>query len=181
MENVQDDTDHAEGQQGKAKWYVAQLKPNGFQKATVNLERQNFKTFMPLQERNAKIGRRLRIIEKPIFPGYIFVSFAPDADGWHAINSTLGVSRLMGLKAGVPSPVPDAFMAGLFARCDNDSVLQAMSDLKVGDRVRMVSGPFADIVGEIDTILGENNIRLLFDIMGQATKVDVASGKLERF
>ena len=180
LENIEDDIDPAEGLNAKSKWYVAQLKPNGFQKAVVNLERQNFKTFMPLQERNAKIGRRLSIIEKPIFPGYIFVSFVPDAGGWHVINSTIGVSRLMGLKAGVPSPVPDAFMAGLFARCDNDGVLQAMSDLKVGDRVRMVSGPFADIIGEIDTILGDNNIRLLFDIMGHATKVDVASGKLER-
>ena len=162
------------------KWYVAQLKPNGFQKAVINLNRQGFETFVPVREITAKLRHKVTAVDKPIFPGYIFVRFESNADGWHRINSTLGVSRLITLETGKPSPVPEAFMAGLFARCDQQGVLQAITDLKVGDRVKMVSGPFVDIIGQIDQVLGDNNIRLLFDLMGQATKVDVAPIRLER-
>ena len=36
------------------KWYVAQIKPNGFERAVINLSRQNFETFMPLQRRTVR-------------------------------------------------------------------------------------------------------------------------------
>ena len=32
-------------------WYVAQLKPNGFDRAVANLTRQGFQTFMPMQKK----------------------------------------------------------------------------------------------------------------------------------
>ena len=33
-----------------AHWYVAQIKPNGFDRAVANLAQQGFESFMPMQQ-----------------------------------------------------------------------------------------------------------------------------------
>ena len=162
------------------RWYVAQLKPNGFAKAEANLHRQSFETFMPVREVSVRHARQMREVRKPIFPGYIFVKFGAERADWRKINSTLGVARLVCTEKMTPSPVPEALMAGLKARCDMRHVLQPLDDLAIGERVKMVSGSFAEFIGEIETFVGDDCVRLLFEFMGQATRVDVPRGGLER-
>ena len=62
----------------KKSWYVAQLKPNGFSKAQVNLIRQGFECFMPMRKVTTRHARKLSTALKPIFPGYIFIKFGLD-------------------------------------------------------------------------------------------------------
>ena len=44
-------------------------------------------------------------------------------------------------------------MAGLKARCDADGLLLPPT-LKIGDRIRILSGPFADLVTTIESLPG---------------------------
>lgn len=163
-----------------SKWYVAQIKPNGFDRAIANLARQGFQTFSPMQNKTVRHARQLKNVLRPVFPGYLFVEFGAERSDWRKINSTFGVSKLISFEAGTPAPVPDALMAGLRARCDNHHVLQPLDDLHSGERVRMLSGAFADFVGEVEAMVANDCVRLLFELMGQATRVDVPLGDVER-
>lgn len=163
-----------------AKWYVAQLKPNGFDKAVANLARQGFETFMPVRRQTVRHARQMRDVLKPVFPGYLFIRFGATRSDWRKINSTFGVSRLVSFEKNLPAPVPDALMAGLQARCDAKHILQPLDDLKAGEKVKMQSGAFADFVGEIETFVAEDCVRLLFDFMGQVTRIDLPRGQVER-
>ena len=57
----------------KQKWYVAQIKPNGFDRAVANLARQGFLTFSPMQKKTVRHARQLKNLLQPVFPGYLFV------------------------------------------------------------------------------------------------------------
>lgn len=164
----------------EGRWYVAQVKPNGFERAEVNLVRQGFETFMPLRCETVRHARQMRDVLRPVFPGYLFIKFGSQRADWRKINSTFGVSRLISFEAGKPAPVPDALMAGLRARCDDHQVLQPLDDLRTGERVRMLSGAFADFVGEVEEMVANDCVRLLFELMGQTTRVDVPWGDVER-
>ena len=164
----------------EARWYVAQVKPNGFARAGANLDRQGFETFMPLRSKTVRHARQMRDVLRPIFPGYLFIKFGSESADWRKINSTFGVSKLISFEAGKPAPVPDALVTGLRARCDEYQVLQPLDDLRNGERVRMVSGAFADFVGEVEEIVANDCVRLLFELMGQTTRVDVPRGDVER-
>ena len=59
----------------EAKWYVAQVKPNGFASAEANLDRQGFETFMPLRRKTVRHARQMRDVLRPVFPGYLFIKF----------------------------------------------------------------------------------------------------------
>ena len=166
--------------QDQSRWYVAQLKPNSFARAEANLKKQGFETFMPLRRKTVRHARQMREVMRPVFPGYIFTRFGAARSDWRKINSTFGVSKLISFEAGKPAPVPDALMAGLRARCDAGQVLQPLDDLQAGEQVRMLSGAFADFVGEVETFVANDGVRLLFDFMGQATRLDVRRADVDR-
>ncbi len=164
----------------KARWYVAQVKPNGFARAEANLDRQGFETFMPLRRKTVRHARQMRDVLRPVFPGYLFIKFGSKRADWRKINSTFGVSKLISFESGKPAPVPDSLMAGLRARSDDHHVLQPLDDLRAGERVRMISGAFADFVGEVEEMVANDCVRLLFELMGQTTRVDVPRADVDR-
>ena len=162
------------------KWYLAQIKANGFDRAVANLARQGFLTFSPMQNKTVRHARQLKNVLRPIFPGYLFVQFGAERSDWRKINSTYGVSRLVSFAKSVPAPVPDALIAGLQARCDAKNILLPIRDIEIGEKVRLLSGAFADFVGEVENMVGQDNVRVLLDIMGQYARIDVQQGQLSR-
>lgn len=166
-------------QTGDKAWYLAQLKPNGHRIAQKNLLRQGFEVFLPLAEETRRYRGRFVQREAPLFPGYIFVSFDPAASGWRAVNSTQGISRLVGTGAA-PTPVPNALVAGLMARCDASGHLRPEAELVPGQEVRVISGPFADFVARVETIAADQRVSLLIDLLGQKTRISVSLDGLRR-
>jgi transcriptional antiterminator RfaH len=59
-------------------WYLIQFKPNSHQIAARNLIRQGFEIFLPLQEITKRKDTKFTNVLRPLFPGYMFVSFAPE-------------------------------------------------------------------------------------------------------
>ncbi len=166
--------------QAKHCWYVAQLKPNGFKKAQLNLVRQGFECFMPMRKVTVRHARKLNTGLRPVFPGYIFIRFGFNNADWRKINSTLGVNRLISFHEGRPAKIPDALMEGIMARCDDQHMLKPMSDWKSGEKVRLVAGPFADFIGQVEELVSSDRVRLLFKFMDQYKSLEVPSDALER-
>ncbi len=164
----------------KARWYVAQIKQNGFDRAMSNLTRQGYQTFMPMKKKTVRHARQLKNVLRPVFPGYLFVQFGADRGDWRKINSTFGVARLVSFNKSAPAPVPDRLVAGLQARCDAQDCLQSPDDFKIGEKVRMVAGAFAGFVGDVENLIGEERIRLLYEFMGQKSRIDIGKGDLEK-
>lgn len=161
-------------------WFVAQLKPNGFVAAQTNLQRQDFETFMPMQARTVRHARKERRVLRPIFPGYIFVSFDPMVTQWRVINNTYGVVRLITGRGSAPQPVPEGLMATLMSGCDAKDNVLPLPRFDAGDRVRLVGGPFRDALAEVTQASDGERVRLLFDLMGRAVVADCARSEVER-
>ena len=160
------------------KWYLLQLKPNAHQVALRNLQRQGFHTFLPLQE--VTLRRAERFIEKrrPLFPGYMFVGFDPDAAPWRKINSTLGVAKLVSFSEQ-PRAVPNDLIAGLMQRCDSHGIICEPEQLEIGDSVQLLSGAFANFIARIEHIDEAQRVWMLIDIMGQTTRLSARHDQLK--
>jgi transcriptional antiterminator RfaH len=160
-------------------WFVAQLKPNGLALAQRNLARQGFAHFSPMREETVRQRGSALVAPRPLFPGYIFVQFDRSSQHWPAINATRGVTRLLLNDPRKPEPLAPQFMAGLLARCDDREVLQAPDSLTTGDRIRVISGPFAEIVSTVESLEKDQRIQLLIDLMGQKVRVHVPAASVE--
>jgi transcriptional antiterminator RfaH len=167
---------------GAQNWHVAQLKPAGLSLARVNLTRQGFNVFCPMEPvlLPAKRGRKRQVSLRPLFPGYVFVSGGIEPSAWCLINSTMGVSRLLIGPDQGPAIISPAAMGILFSQTDEHDVLLPPEDLKPGDKVQILSGALTDWLGRIEAALPNDRYLLLFEMMGRAVRADVARGDLRR-
>ena len=159
-------------------WYLIQFKPNSYRLAERNLHRQGFETFLPMQKITRRKASRFVSDLKPLFPGYMFVSVKSDLAPWRAINSTIGVSKLVSFE-GQPKPLPLQLISVLMLRCDASGTLLPPKSLNEGDSVEMLTGPFANFVATVDTIDPEQRIWVLMDFMGQKTRMQVTADQLQ--
>ena len=159
-------------------WYLVQLKRNSHRIADRNLNQQGFKTFLPLQDLTSRRGSKFLTSTKPLFPGYMFVGIKTDRAPWQKINSTLGVSRLI-CQDGVPKRVPIEVVSGLISRCDSLGRLLPPTAVQRGDSVEINSGALANFIATVETINSNSRIWVLMDIMGQITRVRVASEQIK--
>jgi transcription antitermination factor NusG len=115
-------------------------------------------------------ARKIEKVRRPFFPGYLFVSLDIERERWRSINSTVGVIRII-LQNERPAPAPVGVVEALMAASDSDDVLQIRMDLNVGQKVRVIDGPLADLIGELDQLTDPDRVRVLLDIMGGRTRV----------
>jgi len=161
-------------------WYLAQLKPGGFERAVTNLARQGYESFMPMREETRRRAERWDTKLRPLFPGYLFVKVPDDRQQWRSINATYGVSRLVALDAGRPTQVAPELIAALQARVLEDGKLKPTAEFDVGDKVRVVSGPLADKLAEIESVPEQGRIYVLLELMGRYTKAMLSATDVER-
>ena len=159
-------------------WYLIQIKPNCHRLAERNLHRQGVETFLPMQQVTRRQASRFVTDLKPLFPGYMFIGLSPELTPWRAINSTIGVSRLVSF-GGEPKPLSVQLVSGLMLRCDASGTLLPLKSLKEGDRVQLLTGPFANFIATIDAIDPEQRIWVLMDFLGQKTRMQVTADQLQ--
>ena len=160
-------------------WFVAQLKPSGFVCAKLNLHKQGFETFMPLRETEVRHARKVTRVMRPLFPGYIFVSFDPDRTQWRAINNTFGVSSLVICGTDTPQVVSPALIQNMRSRCNQDDQILPPETFARGNLVKVINGPFKDIIAEVEHLSNSDRIAVLFDLMGRTTRITVRRENLE--
>ena len=159
-------------------WFILQLKPNSHQKAKKNLSQQGFKTFSPLHEISSPKASRFITKTKPLFPGYMFISFDKEESKWHKINSTYGVSRLITFNSILKS-IPTSFVDNLMKRYDLSGKLLPIKKLEKGDQVSVSKGQFANFIATVEKYEDEQRIWVLMDLMGRETKIHTSSDALQ--
>ena len=68
------------------KWYIAQIKPNSYNSAIQNLERQGFETFLPKMKITQRQKNKFLVKYVYVFPVYMFICFNPHIITWTKIN-----------------------------------------------------------------------------------------------
>ena len=118
-----------------------------------------------------------------LFPGYLFVEMKMNDQAWYVIRNTPGVTGFIGSSGGgaKPFPVAPEEMESILRRIGkNDKTVTI--DFKTGDRVKILSGPFAGKVGTV-TAMNEQTHTANVDIMmfaGRATRAVIEYTDLEK-
>jgi len=158
-------------------WFLAQLKPNCSHIAQRNLERQGYRTFLPLEDvTKQRMGKFVRS-KRALFPGYIFVAFDAAQGLWRSVNATYGITSLVSF-GNAPATVPQDLVTRLMGRCDDDGTLLPPKLLQPGDSVTLSLGAFSNFVAEVEAIDPDKRVWVLMDIMGRQTRVKVSADQL---
>jgi transcription elongation factor/antiterminator RfaH len=156
------------------RWYAVHTLPLSEARAERHLNFQGFRTFMPKRRKSVRHARKLRAVEAPFFPRYLFIVLDLGHHQWRNVNATYGVSRLV-MYGSKPQAVPPGVVEALIASTDAGGVLQFGRHLKLGSSVRLLVGPFAEQLGILDHLDDSGRVRVLLDILGRQVRISTGS------
>ncbi len=151
--------------EGGERWFVARVLPHRESSAQLNLHRLGFRSFAPRVRRTIRHARTLRNVLAPLFRGYIFVILDLSADRWRSVNSTIGVASLI-MGAEQPMPVPRGIVEALVAAIESSGTVRLDSNLEIGQKLRILSGPFAESLCRLVHLDERGRVRVLLEFMG---------------
>ena len=174
----------------KKEWYVVNTVSGHEYKVKEKLEmkinsrdlKENiFRVIVPEQkEIEYKNGVKEERIKK-MFPGYVLVEMVMSDEAWYIVRNTQGVTGFIGSSGKGAKPIP-------LLPQEVDRILNSMGmsrvdvskDLKEGAKVKIISGPFKDMMAKIDSVdLKEQKLTVLVDLFGQETSVEVDMQEVE--
>ncbi len=128
-------------------------------------------------------GGKKRVIERKLYPGYLFIQMALTEDTWYLVRSTTGVGDFTGA-AGRPVPMQEHEVQRLLgledARKEGEPA-KIKINFSVGDVVKIKEGTFETFEGTIDAIDdASGKVTVLIEIFGRATPVELEYWKVER-
>jgi transcriptional antiterminator RfaH len=162
---------------GAARWYVVHSQPHREHYAAKHLEAQGYAVFMPRLARTVRHARRTKSVLRPLFPRYLFLRLDLDVDRWRSVRSTFGVASMI-MDGERPRPAPCGVVEALVAAYDGQGGYDFQSDLRVGDRVRFLSGAFADRLGQLVALDDAGRVHVLLDILGAKRLVSARADNL---
>jgi transcription antitermination factor NusG len=159
------------------RWYVVHSQPHRELYAQTQLAAQGFRSFVPLYKKTVRHARRLMTVNAPFFSRYLFVALDLSRDRWRSVYGTFGVASLIS-DGTFPVPVPRGIVESLISMSDENGLMNLGDALQVGERVRVLSGPFADLIGELVRLDGARRARVLLQFLGGAIAVSIDRGHL---
>jgi transcription antitermination factor NusG len=147
------------------RWFAARTLSYRENCAQFNVNRLGFRTFFPRVRRTVRHARKIRNILAPLFPGYVFVILDLSRDRWRSINGTIGVASLL-MGADKPMPVPRGVIEALIATRENSETERLDQGLEIGQKVRILSGPFAHALCRLEHLDDRGRVCVLLEIMG---------------
>lgn len=122
--------------------------------------------------------------KRKILPGYILVQLDLPENTWRAwcfqitrINGVTGFLTADADRLKPPVPLSEKEVKSIFQKTGDlpaDQVFRPKQTFAVGDRVKIIDGPFESFTGVVDEVNLEKNIlRISVGIFGRSTPVEV--------
>ena len=149
-------------------WFVLHVKPRTEKKVEAALVRNGLWHHLPLYRKERRVQRRKVVTELPLFPGYVFTRM--NADERRTMLETNMIVRT------IPIPFPRRTVNQLrqIARAARGAPhMRTAPIFTVGEKVRITSGPFRNVVGIIVRDAGKTSVALNVDILGQAALISI--------
>lgn len=163
-----------EGLKTHPRWIAAVTQPQREMWARENVERQGHEACLPMCREQLVRNGSLKVIERPLFPRYLFVRVTVQ---WRFLTGTFGVIGVI-LDGEAPAVVSDSAIDEIAQAAGPNGILDIVPktepDIRRGTRVRIVSGgPFRGLVGTFVGMSGDERVRVLLSMFGRQSTVRV--------
>jgi transcriptional antiterminator NusG len=166
-----------------AKWYVVHTYSGHENKVKKNIEKmvenrgmedQLEEVSVPMEEVvEVKDGKRV-VKERKKFPGYVLVKMIMNDKTWYIVRNTAGVTGFVG-PGSKPIPLTDEEMR----RMGLQEVVSV--DFVVGDQVKVMSGPFENFMGAVESINNDQQkVKVYISMFGRETLTELTFSQVEK-
>lgn len=160
-----------------AKWYVVHTYSGHEKKVMMNIEKMVENRGMedlivevkvPTEEKVEIKNGKKKIKETKLFPGYVLVKMIMTDETWYLVRNTRGVTGFVG-PSSKPIPLTDKEVRDMGVEEIRHEI-----NMKIGDSVRVISGPFESFIGSIESInMEKQTFKVRISMFGRETPVEL--------
>lgn len=168
----------------KARWYVVHTYSGHENKVKMNIEKivENrgmqdviLEVKVPTEEKIEYKSGKKKVKEVKLFPGYALVKMIMTDESWYLVRNTRGVTGFVG-PSSKPISLTDEEVRSMGVEEPTIEV-----DVKVGETIKVSSGPFETFMGIIENINTEKQtVKVLISMFGRETPVELEFDQIEK-
>jgi len=154
------------------KWYAVQT--FGCRERVVDklLRGQGICSYLPLIHQKRRWSDRIKTIETPLFPGYLFVKLGSKPEEYWQVNDTRGVSSILGDERG-PVSVGEEEIQAVARMIAGGAPLGVVGGLQEGQSVRVKAGLLKGLEGRFLCLEGRDYLAIHVAILGRSVLASV--------
>jgi transcriptional antiterminator RfaH len=151
-------------------WYAVYVRSR-FERVTEQaLARRGYQAFSPFYRIKRKASDRTKVIELPLFPGYVFCCF--DAQRRLPIISAPGVVAVVGT-GKTPSPISLAEVRSIQTVVNSGRPVRPERYLRQGQRVRIEAGPLCGVEGTLTKLKSACRLVVSVELLQRSIAVEL--------
>jgi transcription antitermination factor NusG len=125
-------------------WFAIHVRSKCETLTQEELRYRGFEVFLPTHRVKRRWSDRVKMLDLPLFPGYLFSRF--DLSGRFRVLNSPGVAQIVGFGA-TPVPISESEIRSVQALVASKAALVPWPYLHAGQRVRVDYGPLAGVEG----------------------------------
>jgi transcription antitermination factor NusG len=151
-------------------WFALQVRARQEFRVSEHLRSNGYEGYLPLHKCSKRWSDRIKEVETPLFPGYLFCRFDPLYR--LPILKIPGVIQVVGFNRQ-PVPVNDDEMRAIQAVVDSGLPSQPYPYLEVGDKIQIESGPLRGLEGLLVEFQGNHRLVVSVTLLQRSVAVNI--------
>ena len=157
-------------------WYAIRVRSNFERTTSYSLHQKGYREFAPFYRAKRRWSDRSKIVELPLFPGYIFCRFDP--------LKRLPILKIPGVVSIVSFakqliPVDEAEIAAIQVTVRTGAEVIPWPYLRVGQPVRIAGGPLTGLTGRLLDLQDGRRLVLSVTMLQRSVAVEIDRADIE--
>lgn len=154
-------------------WFAIRVRSNYEKMVSAVLRGKGFEEFVPTYQSRRHWSDRVKLIDLPLFPGYLFCRL--DLNRRLPLLTAPGFLHLVG-KGKTPEPVDEREILAIQSVMRSGLPASPWPSIVVGQKVRLECGPLRGVEGVIAKISGQHRIHVNVTLLQRSVFVQVDTG-----
>jgi len=152
------------------RWFAVRVRSNFERMTAVHLRHRGYQEFVPTYSVRSRWSDRVKSVEKPLFPGYVFCSLDPDRR--LPVLATPGVLHILGI-GKEPVPVDEREIEAVWKTVRSGLLVRPQPFLEIGERVIVEAGPLAGVEGIITQFKGSYRLAVSVTLLQRSIVAEI--------
>jgi transcriptional antiterminator NusG len=159
-------------------WFAIWTRSRHEKSVHEQLGRKDVEAFLPTITRWSRWKDRKKQVDWPLFPGYVFARFDPEAS--LPIVQCSGVVSIISFE-GVPAPIPDIEIDSVRRLVESELQYDPCPLIREGMMVEVIHGPLRGVIGRLVRKGSHARLVLSVDLIGRGVAVTVDAADVRAY
>jgi transcription antitermination factor NusG len=164
---------------GELQWFAVHTRSKHEMKVKAQLQGKKIHVFLPMLKELRRWSDRRKLIEQPLFPGYVFVRMdEQNEENRISVLRTAGVVQFVGIQ-GNGTPIPEKQIENVQTLIASEIQFGLSPFLRVGQKVRIRGGCLDGIEGILTARNADRSVVVSVDLIQRSLSIRVSGFDLE--